>query len=76
MRVHNQGPGNRGGRTPLESGIYIVKKILKFFSNLFGLPLDKNRSKAPEDINSISSFIRDQNDTFPLKHCYVKALVN
>ena len=32
---------------PLESGIYIVKKISKNFSYLLGPPLDKNCSVAP-----------------------------
>ena len=33
MQIGKQGPGNHGGRgsSLLESGIYIVKKILKFF---------------------------------------------
>ena len=40
MQIGKQGPGNHGGRgsSLLESGIYIVKKILKFFSYLFGPP--------------------------------------
>ena len=43
MQIGKQGPGNHGGGggrglSLLESGIYIVKKILKFFSYLFGPP--------------------------------------
>ena len=43
------GGGGGGGVGPhLESGIYIAKKFLKFFSYLFGPPLDKNHSQAPD----------------------------
>ena len=44
MQIGKQGPGNQGGLGwgrgvgPLESGIYIVKKNLIFFSYLFGPP--------------------------------------
>ena len=42
-------PGGSGGvGPPLESGIYVVKKISKNYSYLLGPPLDKNRSVAPE----------------------------
>ena len=41
-------PGGSGRvGPPLESGIYVVKKISKNFSYLLGPPLDKNRSVAP-----------------------------
>ena len=49
-------PGGSGGvGPPLESGIYVVKKFLKFFSYLFGPPLDKNRSQAPAQAHKQSS---------------------
>ena len=50
--VHNgQGPGNRGvwgGRTPSRIRDLCSKIFFLKFSYLFGPPLDKNRSQAPE----------------------------
>ena len=48
-----QGPWTRGvwgGRTPLESGIYVIKKNFEKLFLFIGTPLDKNRSVAPANL--------------------------